>query len=229
MQHEGIPDSFEQLIDEYDEMISKFIRSISLNRIRREDFAELKQSVYLRLLEQDTLAVARRQIPERGGQFSSYVYTIVNSVVVNAFVKWGRSPLSRCIDTAYAPSSGGDGEDEDQNDAIDMLVANQQEGFSKGNLEEQVVAWDWLNQFDDHLKQMERRMNRKVSARNGVTVRRSLRTVFHLWYQLGTGPSPAGRMERELAVQMAQLLGLTPQTVNHFVLRLRKEAKAFGR
>lgn len=104
------PRTIEELVEQYDEFISGSIYKVSRGRVRPEDKADLKQAVYARVLETDALA---KYDPAKGA-FSTYLYWILRSVVVNQFARNARNPLNHAL-TAREPTQGskprGGGED----------------------------------------------------------------------------------------------------------------------
>lgn len=87
------PVSFEALVHEYDYYIEATLQRFARGRIRPDDMPDLKQAVYLRLLEHQVLD---RYDPSKGA-FQTLLFFVVQSVAVNTFYRDQRRPLARSV------------------------------------------------------------------------------------------------------------------------------------
>jgi RNA polymerase sigma factor (sigma-70 family) len=138
----SVPETFDQLIEQYQPFVLWAIRRVSRGQVRPDDLDDLKQQVYLRCHEKDYLARCRTLIAARGtGQFSTYLYFLVRSVCINQFIKNTRSPLSRSV--RAVDSRGRDDEDPG---AVNLEVLYCDEGF-----EDRMCQQDALERFADFI------------------------------------------------------------------------------
>ncbi len=95
------PETFEQLVEDYDHFIDVSIHRISCGHVRSQDVPDLKQAVYLRLWETGYL---ERYQPAKGS-VSNYLYVLIRSVMSNVWDKNTRNPLNRAIGTQERPAT----------------------------------------------------------------------------------------------------------------------------
>jgi hypothetical protein len=97
-QGSSVPATFDDYVRQYSRFILWAIRRVSRGRARPDDEADFVQMVHLRVHEKDYLTRCRTLITERGtGQFSTYLYWLIRSVLVNEFRANLRSPLNHAI------------------------------------------------------------------------------------------------------------------------------------
>jgi RNA polymerase sigma factor (sigma-70 family) len=91
----GVPADFDDFVERYAKLVLWAIQRISRGRVRPEDVPDLVQLVYLRVWEKNYIERCRFLIAERGtGQFSTFLYWLVRSVLINEFRANARSPLN---------------------------------------------------------------------------------------------------------------------------------------
>lgn len=97
-QGSSVPATFDDYVRQYSRFIVWAIRRVSRGRARSDDEADLIQMVHLRVFEKDYLSRCRTLITERGtGQFSTYLYWLIRSVLVNEFRANLRNPVNRAV------------------------------------------------------------------------------------------------------------------------------------
>jgi len=94
--HDGsVPATFDDFLTHYAHFVRWCINRISKGQTRPDDLPDLTQKVYLRVWEKDFLSRCRVLIAERGvGKFSTYLYMLVRSVLVNEYRANSRNPLN---------------------------------------------------------------------------------------------------------------------------------------
>lgn len=98
------PASFEQLVQDYDHFIEVTIYRMSRGRTRPDDMPDLKQAVYLRLLETGYL---ERYHPDKGS-VSNYLFYLIRSVLANVCDKNSRNPLNLAYGLDTGPTRYGE-------------------------------------------------------------------------------------------------------------------------
>lgn len=93
------PATFDEFVKQYDHFITVSIYRVSRGSVRSDDLDDLKQAVYARVVEKNYLA---GYAPEKGS-FSTYLFWLIRSVVVNQFDKNTRNPLNMAVGTKGAP------------------------------------------------------------------------------------------------------------------------------
>ena len=92
--HHSVPRTMDECVQQYYRFICWAIRRNCRGRVRRDDMPDYLQMIFLRLVEKDCLARAAELIRERGvGMFSTYLYCVVRSVMVNEFRRNAKNPL----------------------------------------------------------------------------------------------------------------------------------------
>jgi RNA polymerase sigma factor (sigma-70 family) len=94
MRHTSVPDTMDDCVQQYSPFIRWAIRRVCRGRVRADDMPDYLQMVFLRLLEKSCLARAAELIRERGaGAFTTYLYLVVRSVMVNEIRRNAKDPL----------------------------------------------------------------------------------------------------------------------------------------
>jgi hypothetical protein len=83
---EQVPDSIESCYDQCDHLITRNIAKVSHGRCSYEDCLDIRQLVYVRMIEKDFLTRSRELYEARGGGcFERSLYHLVKTVTVNFF------------------------------------------------------------------------------------------------------------------------------------------------
>lgn len=213
-----VPASIDELVARWDRFITSTIYRVSGGHVRVDDLPDLKQSVYLRVIETDYLARCRALIGERGGSFSTYLFMLTRSVLVNIFAKNTRNPLNTAVGIVeHAPGLDALGEE-----STGALVLETLNDLVDDRFERQFEAAEWLDRFEQHLKTVRKPFGPLVTLPDGTQERRSLALVFRLyrrykvdgagWPQeianvLGTGTGPVFANMRKIRAEAATFRG----------------------
>lgn len=167
-----IPSTYDELVEHYDHYIAATIRKVSRGNVRTDDMPDLKQAVYARLIEQRCLD---KYDPAKGA-FSTYLYWVVRSVVVNQFDRNTRNPLNMAFGVQASPGHRRR-DTEDGRIVLDSLLAMQDAGW-----EGQQVTRDLLRRLRAFA----------ATAKNGAELTR----VLSLLYEGRTPGEVAGALGR---------------------------------
>lgn len=212
-----VPADFDELISKWDRFITSTIYRVSSGHVRPDDLLDLKQSVYLRIVETDYLERCRKLIGERGGSFSTYLFMLVRSVLVNIFDKNSRSPVNCAIGVV---SNASEYTLKENNGGFEALVLETYKDLQDNRFERQFEAMEWLDRFELHLREARKPFGPLVTLPDGSQERRSLALVFKLYRQFkedGNG----------WAQQIASVLGTGTGAVFANMKKIRTEAVLF--
>lgn len=132
-----VPKDFNELVELYDYFITVHIYKISKQSVREDDVADLKQMVYTRLWEQRCLD---KYDPAKGA-FSTYLFWVIRSVVVNQFDMNSRNPLNQAKGTRVSRYRATEGDKwESSRVPLDVLPQFQDRDFEQREMVADVVA-----------------------------------------------------------------------------------------
>lgn len=202
-----VPQTVEELRAEYDSFIQGCIYKISRGNVQFEDLKELRQAVYTRVCERDYL----RKYDASKGSFTSYLYWLIRTVVVNSFDMNTRNPLNMAKRIAERASAVRPAE------VADTLVLETYKAKVDEQFERRMMAKDLADRFAAHLAKTSKPWGPAVPLPDGTLERRSLGLVYRL-------------LRETLDVsEIAEVLQVSQQSVFGYLKRIRVEAAAFAR
>ena len=146
-----VPATFDEFVSEYSRFIVWCIKKVSRDRVRQDDLPDLMQMIYLRVWEKNYLERCRELIAERGtGQFSTYLFWLVRSVLVNHYAKTMRSPLSRSEPIVRPSHSRG------VRTGVDLDTTSRTGRYRDTKFEERCIAQDTLDRFSRYVETTKR-------------------------------------------------------------------------
>lgn len=148
------PATFDEFVKQYDHFITVTIYRVSRGSVRSAELEDLKQAVYTRAVEKDYLA---GYSPEKGS-FSTYLFWLIRSVVVNQFDKNTRNPLNMAIGTRTSPEMGfklGKGWTRTDSDRTGRLVLEAHADFQDTTFERRQVTQDVLARLDQCVRELQ--------------------------------------------------------------------------
>lgn len=199
------PQTIEELVVQYDGFIRGCINRISKGRVRPADVDDLRQQILTRVYEKDYLA---RFDPAKAS-FSSYLFWLIRSVVVNQFAANTRNPLNTAL--VVVESS-----EEDPALLPGTLVLEAYRSAVDDGFERRAMAKDLADQFAAHLAAQTKPWGPVITLPDGRHARRSLGLVFQL---LRDSLEPK---------DVAAALAVAPGSVFGYLKRLRLEAQKFS-
>jgi hypothetical protein len=112
MTEAGVPATIQDLYDRYDRLITWTIHRASYKKLDPERIQDLRQQVYVRIMERDYLSTCRTYYETHTGRFSSSLCTLVRNLVLSARSRQESDPLAH-VDDVYAPHRGSERVPED--------------------------------------------------------------------------------------------------------------------
>ena len=155
---QSVPASFDEYLRLYSRFVLWAIRSISRGRARPDDIPDLVQLVHLRVFEKDYLTRCRTLIAERvAGQFSTYLYWLIRSVLVNEFRANVRNPLNRAYRLAlFDLREPGERERKVARTVYVDAIPALQSRFKDLDFEERLLRDDTLDRFAQFIETTQR-------------------------------------------------------------------------
>lgn len=112
-QQGAVPATYDVFLEQYSSFITWAIKNVTRGHVRPADLPDLTQMIHLRIIEKDYLTRCRQLLAERGtGQFSTLLYWLIRSVLVNQFAKNRRNPLNMALGlnpVGFRPRGGRSG------------------------------------------------------------------------------------------------------------------------
>lgn len=87
MVQQNVPDSMDELVADYDRFVFWSLRKFSRRSLDEDELLDLRQMVYLRIIERDFLARCRAYYTEHEGRFITSLSALVRNVL---YSYWGR-------------------------------------------------------------------------------------------------------------------------------------------
>lgn len=106
MNQSGVPESVEALVSGYDRLITWEINRVTRGRLQGHEVDDLRQQVYLRVVEKDFLGRCRAYYADTEGRFSTSLVRLVRNVAINQLAANTRNPLQRPLRHAVCTDSG---------------------------------------------------------------------------------------------------------------------------
>lgn len=205
-----VPDTFEEFYAEYDGYIESVIHKMSRGHVRPDDIEDLKQQIYFRIVEKDYLNLARTRIQERGeGSWTTYLFQLCRSVLVNRYDKNTRNPLNMAIGVI---ESAPEGETE-----VQALVLETFSDLMTESFEDDEVRRDYLDRFEQFIAERGRApWGPPIQFPDGSSHRKSLQLVFRLL-----------RRDWE-AKEIAKVLGVTNGSVFGYINKIKALGEQFS-
>ncbi len=197
------PRTIAELIDQYDRFITGSIFRISKGHVRPDDMEDLRQQILLRIHERNYL---KKYNPSKGA-FTTYLYWLIRSVVVNQFQSNERNPLNTAIPVVETSAFEGE--------TPGALVLESFRDAVDDSFERIAQAKDLADRFEAHLSGF-RPWGPAIALPDGSMARRSLALVFRLMRQ---------SLE---AKEIAAALRCSPSSVFGYFKLIRLEARKFS-
>lgn len=147
------PATFDDFVKQYDHFITVTIYRVSRGAVRSSELEDLKQAVYTRVIEKDYLS---GYSAERGS-FSTYLFWLIRSVVVNQFDRNTRNPLNMAIGTSASPKGNHPGTvraTPADGDHTSRLVLEAHADFQDATFERRLVTQDVLARLDQCAREL---------------------------------------------------------------------------
>jgi len=203
-----VPDTFEEMVANYDGFIEAAIIKISRGYVKPQDIGDLKQEIYTRMVDKDYLNLARTRIEERkAGSWTTYLYKLILTVLSNRFDKNTRNPLNMAI--GVVESSPADKME------TSALVLETYEDLVVFDFEQGQETSDYLNRFERFLGEQSEEWDKPIQFPDGSMHRKSLKLVLRLLRQ-DLDPK-----------DIAKLLGVTPGSVFSYIKKIKGFAGRF--
>jgi DNA-directed RNA polymerase specialized sigma24 family protein len=171
-----VPKTFDEFYQDYDSYIESAIRKISGGYVRVDDLEDLKQAIYARIVEKDYLELSRTRIRERNeGSFTTYLFALIRSVLVNRFDKNTRNPLNMAIGVIETAPEG--------KEEVAALVLETYAELVDEDFESAIERKDYLNRFEAFIGQQSEPWGPQIQFPDGSSHRKSLQLVFRLLRQ----------------------------------------------
>lgn len=95
MSDAGVPNTMEELVERYDRLITWVIRRTNRGTLDEDTVQDLRQKVYLRIMQVDYLGRCRHYYTTHTGKFTNSLAKLVRNVVYGRYEKAKTDPLAR--------------------------------------------------------------------------------------------------------------------------------------
>lgn len=230
MASHGVPRDLDHLVAQWDHFIAAAIYKVSRGHVRPDEVPDMKQAIYLRIIETHYLDRCRVLLAERGGSFSTYLWLLCRSVLINQFSKNAHTALNHAVRIEHFKDrvrsrhvrSVRRGHAFSMTETA-VLIAETYADLVDQRFERQQIAREWLDKFEAHLAATSPDWGPTITLATGEETRRSLALVFRLWRRFKDTCGPEGWVE-----EVAAVLRQKPGTVLYHMRRVRAAAAQFA-